>query len=220
MRIRIKFTKNEQVKYLGHLDIMRAFQRFFNCAGIRMEYSSGFNPHQIMHFAMPLGVGITSKAEYLDAQIADGQSTDIIRERLDKACGTAFDILNVRQLKEDAQKAMAAVAFASYSIRFKEYSDLHLNDYFSRDEIILSKKTKTGIHDVDVKALLIRLDQVDSTVYIVKKTGSQDSIKPELVFADIMAFNGLEYKRDEISICREELFGPEMIPLMDYQVIS
>ncbi len=114
---------------------------------------------------------------------------------------------------------MAVVSFVSYSICFKGDNDLHLPEYMLQDKIILQKKTKTGMRDVDVKALLIQLTQNGPFVNMVMKTGSQDSIKPELVFADIMAFNSLEYRRDDVSICREELYGPDMIPLIDYQVI-
>ena len=62
-----------------------------------------------MNFAQPLGVGILSRGEYLDAVIADGQDPAQIRESLDAVTGDGFDIIEVRQLKEDASKAMAAV---------------------------------------------------------------------------------------------------------------
>ena len=219
MRIRIRFSKNEMVKYLGHLDIMRSFQRFFNCAEVKMEYSAGFNPHQIMHFALPLGVGITSEAEYLDAQIADGQDTEIIKNNLNKACKGAFDIINVRQLQPDAQKAMASVCYAEYEITFKDNVEFNTDKYLSRDQIILQKKTKTGIKDVDVKALILKMVQNGKRLSILMKTGSQDSIKPELIAADLMRYNGVEYVRDNISICRKELYAQDLIPLDEYQVV-
>ena len=219
MLIRIKFTKNDMVKYLGHLDIMRAFQRFFNCAQVRMEYSSGFNPHQKMHFALPLGVGIISEAEYLDAQIADGQDTEKIRDDLDRVSGDAFDIISVRELKADAKKAMASVSYARYEITFRNAADLHTDAYLSRDEIILQKKTKTGIKDVDVRALLLKLSQEGCVLEILMKTGAADSIKPELIAADLMLFNGLEYKRDDVTICRKELYAEGLVPLEEYQVL-
>ncbi len=219
MRIRIRFSKNEIVKYLGHLDIMRAFQRFFNCADVRMEYSVGFNPHQKMHFALPLGVGIISEAEYLDAQIADGQDTEMIRDNLNKACKGAFTIINVKELLPDARKAMASVCYAEYEIIFKEKIDLNTEKYLSRDSIILQKKTKTGIKDVDVKALIVRLEQTDSVLSVLMKTGSQDSIKPELIAADLLEFNGHKYVRDNIQICRKELYAQDLIPLDQYQVV-
>ena len=184
-----------------------------------MEYSSGFNPHQKMHFALPLGVGITSEAEYLDAQIADGQDTDAIKNELDRVSSSAFDIINVRELLPDAQKAMASVCFAGYEIDLMQKNELHVADYIAQDSIILSKKTKTGIREVDVKAVLTQLSQDKNILTILMKAGSSDSIKPELICEDLFAFNGLEYRRDSIRICRKELYGPGLVPLDKYQVV-
>lgn len=60
MKIRIKFRKYGVMKFIGHLDMMRYFQKAMRRAEIDIAYSEGFSPHQIMSFAAPLGVGITS----------------------------------------------------------------------------------------------------------------------------------------------------------------
>ena len=219
MRIRIKFTKNESVKYLGHLDIMRAFQRFFNCAEVRMTYSEGFNPHQKMHFALPLGVGITSVAEYLDAEIADGQQPQEILQRLDSVSGSGFDILKVRQLKENAVKAMAAVNYASTEIVFSDPIPEHTEDYLDRESVILTKKTKTGIREVDIRKLIVNMKAEQQKLSILMQSGGENSIKPELIAADLMSFYGLPFHRDRIQICRMELYAQDIIPLIDYQTL-
>ena len=59
MKIRIKFRKWGVMKFIGHLDMMRYFQKAVRRAKIDIRYSEGYSPHQIMSFAAPLGVGIT-----------------------------------------------------------------------------------------------------------------------------------------------------------------
>ncbi|MCQ2513113.1 MAG: TIGR03936 family radical SAM-associated protein, partial [Lachnospiraceae bacterium] len=118
MKIRIKFTKEESVKYIGHLDIMRFFQRCFNRAGVKMAYSEGFNPHQKMSFAMPLGLGITSIGEYVDCEIADGQDLAVIAENMNKVAGDGFKILQIKKIKPNSSKAMASVKYAGYQVIF------------------------------------------------------------------------------------------------------
>ena len=66
MKVRIKFSKTGALKYIGHLDVMRYFQKLMRRADIPIAYSEGFSPHQIMSFAMPLGIGDESIAEYVD----------------------------------------------------------------------------------------------------------------------------------------------------------
>ena len=58
MKIRIKFRKYGVMKFIGHLDMMRYFQKAMRRAEIDIAYSEGFSPHQIMSFAAPLGVGV------------------------------------------------------------------------------------------------------------------------------------------------------------------
>ena len=67
MKIRIKFAKEGTMKFIGHLDIMRYFQKVMRRADVDIRYSEGFSPHQIMSFAAPLGVGLESRGESMVA---------------------------------------------------------------------------------------------------------------------------------------------------------
>ena len=219
MRIRIKFTKNEIVKYLGHLDIMRTFQRNFNRANVKMTYSEGFNPHQKMSFALPLGVGISSQGEYMDAEISDGQDLSEICKRLNEVSGLGFNILSVRQLQENAEKGMAAVKYASYEVHFLKEYKLNLKAYLDRPQIMIQKKTKTGIKDVDIKPMIHKFTFEGNTLYVLMQAGSENNMKPELIAADLMAFHNFEFQRDQINVIRLDLFAENFIPLIDYQTL-
>jgi radical SAM-linked protein len=65
-RLRVRFTRGEELKYISHLDLMRLWQRALNRAGIALAYSEGFNPHPRMSLAAPLALGVTSEAELMD----------------------------------------------------------------------------------------------------------------------------------------------------------
>ncbi|MCR4891540.1 MAG: TIGR03936 family radical SAM-associated protein [Lachnospiraceae bacterium] len=67
--LRIRFSKHGLMKYIGHLDVMRYFQKAVRRAGIDVAFSEGFSPHPIMSFAQPLGVGLESNGEYMDLEI-------------------------------------------------------------------------------------------------------------------------------------------------------
>ena len=71
MTFRIRFAKYGVVKFIGHLDVMRYFQKVIRRSELPVKYSLGFNPHQIMSFAQPLGVGITSDGEYMEVEFED-----------------------------------------------------------------------------------------------------------------------------------------------------
>ena len=76
MKVRIKFAKYGAMKFIGHLDMMRFFQKAVRRADIDVKYSEGFSPHQIMSFAAPLGVGIESCGEYMDLEVLSMSSVE------------------------------------------------------------------------------------------------------------------------------------------------
>ncbi len=242
MRVRIKFAKKESVKYLGHLDIMRFFQRCFNRAEVKMEYSEGYNPHQKMSFAQPLGVGIISRGEYLDAEIADGQDLDAICRRLNEVCGDGFEVLNVKAVEEGAKKAMAALQFASYEVDVKplacEEADLGqeaednsaedfaefdsivnhaISELLSEDQIMVSKTTKSGTREVDIRPQIIELSEKDGIVKMKVTAGSDNNLKPDTLLSSIFAKTNIEYHKEKITITREELFADGFVPLDQFQ---
>ena len=69
--LRATFKKGEALRYTGHLDILRTFVRGMRRADIPFKYSEGFNPHAVMSFALPLGVGTTSDCEIVEIQMKE-----------------------------------------------------------------------------------------------------------------------------------------------------
>ena len=68
-RLRLKFSKHGPIRFIGHLDVLRYFQKAIRRAGIDVAYSGGFSPRQQIGFAHPLSVGATSDGEYMDMNI-------------------------------------------------------------------------------------------------------------------------------------------------------
>ncbi len=121
MKIRVKFSKHGAMKFIGHLDIMRYFQKAIRRAEIPIVFTEGFSPHMVMSFASPLGVGIESEGEYMDIEIKEHLSTEEAVRRLDAVMSEGMRILDFRQIPEEkASNAMALVAAADYRIRFRE----------------------------------------------------------------------------------------------------
>ena len=65
-RYRIFFTKKDAARFIGHLDLQDVFQRTIKRAAISIAYSEGFNPHQLLSFAVPLPLGMYAKNEILE----------------------------------------------------------------------------------------------------------------------------------------------------------
>ena len=160
MKIRIKFQKQGTVRFIGHLDVMRYFQKVMRRAEVDIRYSEGFSPHQIMSFASPLSVGLISHAEYVDIDVnSSGNSTGMVR-RLNEVSAEGLEVLSYRELPETAKNAMSLVAAADYTFWFKEgfapEDGSSVEEFFGKfltfcknETIPFVKQTKKGERTVD-----------------------------------------------------------------------
>ena len=137
MKIRIKFRKYGTMKFIGHLDVMRYFQKAIRRSEVNIRYSEGFSPHQIMSFAAPLGVGITSKGEYVDIEVLDTENSKKMIDRLNAVMSEGFEILEYKLLPDDAKNAMSVVAGADYKVYTELFNQDTLEAFMNQQQIIV-----------------------------------------------------------------------------------
>ena len=140
MKLRIKFRKYGPVRFIGHLDVMRFFQKANRRAELDVAYTGGFSPHQIMSFAAPLGVGLTSNGEYMDLEVHSLTSCEDVMQRLNAASVPGIEITSVKILPDKAGNAMASVAAAEYTVAFREGRGPHF-DLGSAVDRFLAKRS-------------------------------------------------------------------------------
>ena len=108
MKLRIQFSKYGPLRFIGHLDVMRFFQKAIRRAGIDIAYSSGFSPHQIMSFASPLGLGVESRGEYLDIQVNEPMKIPMnaqeMKDRLNAVCVEGIEIVRIVRRKRHGER--------------------------------------------------------------------------------------------------------------------
>lgn len=187
MKVRIKFSKEGPMKFIGHLDVMRYFQKAIRRAGIDIAYSAGFSPHQIMSFAAPLSVGFESQGEYFDIEMNSFTHEKDVKNRLNAVMAEGIEVLEVYVLPDQEGNAMASVAAASYLVSFRESVILpadwkkQLITFYEQEHIPVVKKTKTGEKEMDLKEGIFHLEIQDDSVYLLVDAGSGSNVKPGFV---------------------------------------
>ena len=177
--IRLKFSRKGPVKYLGHLDNMRYFQKAILRAGIDIKYSEGFNPHQILSFAYPLGVSMETEGDYADITINDGMSASEIKERLNSVMNEGFEIEEAYVLPEGALNAMASVAAADYRVYFDEtLTEEDIKNFMKLPEILVVKEGKKSTNTIDIKPGIYKLETIEGGLFMFLASGSTLNIKP------------------------------------------
>lgn len=230
MKIRIKFAKYGALKFIGHLDVMRFFQKAIRRAGIDIKYSEGFSPHQIMSFAAPLGVGMESMGEYLDIEVNSMTSVEDMKSALNRTMAAGIDVLSVKILPDSSKNAMASVAAAAYCIAYKEgnfpIEDMQqkLADFYAEESIVVTKKTKKSTMDMDLKPGIFELKmdkplnipsahtgaaedkQIEPAIYMMVDAGSSGNIKPSMVLDAFCAYCNVELKPYSCQITRLDTY--------------
>lgn len=226
MKIRIKFRKYGNLKFIGHLDVQRFFQKAVRRAGIDVAYTTGFSPHQIMSFAAPLGVGLESNGEYMDIEVNTFSNCQDIVTRLNQACVEGIEVLSAVVLPKEAGNAMASVAAAGYTVRFREGREPafdwqnKITSFYKKESIPVTKETKKGTMEIDLKEGLYALELRGSALYMLLNASSAGNIKPQMVIEAFLADYQDTLKENALLITREETYTnigtadmPKFVPL-------
>ena len=231
MKIRIRFAKRGEMRFVGHLDIMRFFQKALRRAEIPVSYTQGFHPHPIMSFASPLGIGLTSEGEYLDIEVEESGPSEAMCALLNREMAGGMEILGWRRLPDDEKtNAMALVAAALYRAEVlgearrqietdsRELWIRRWEEFLDQPEIPLLKKTKKSESIVDIRPL-IREAEYDGAVFrLLLSAGSVQNLKPETVLLPFFSGHGLAVPPEELTLCRLDMFaeqGGQLVSLED-----
>jgi len=220
VRYLIKYSKESEIKFVAHLDLMRTIQKVIKRAELPIEYSKGFNPHMAVSIAQPLSVGAHSSGEYMDVVLADELEENYIMVKMNKNAPRGIKILDVVKVipvegeKKPAQ-AMAIIDAAKYTIKLKctnEDDVLQiLKDICSAQQWDITKVNKNGEKMIDIKALVFKFDYVVDNFIIKISTliacGSRENLSARLL-ADYMIQNIEAINKEAfVDITREEMYA-------------
>lgn len=188
MKIRLRFSKQGQMKFIGHLDMVRYFQKVMRRSEVDVAYSEGFSPHQKMSFAAPLSVGVLSKGEYFDMEVNSTLSTKEAIERINEQNVEGVKVLSYKLLPDNAKNAMAVMSAADYFVYTDIFTDDDITGFINQDSINVIKKTKKSEKEVDIKPLIYSIKKEDNGIFIKLAQGSAQNLKPELVVTALENF--------------------------------
>ncbi len=208
--VRIWYKKLGMAKYISHLDMCRCMERAIHRSKLPFWYTEGFNPHVFLTINMPISLGYTGTRECMDVKLLDDDyDYNCIIEKLNK--GLPKDV-QIFEVTEPVMKPKD-VEFASYEIEIEETGKTFdkIKELLEREEIIVSKRTKKGTKEIDIKSHFsnMEVERVENTVKckMVLPSSNNGSINPRLFF-DVLG-NECEEKLF-ISTCRTDCYNIDM----------
>lgn len=212
MKIRMKFSKEGRIKFVGHLDLLRLFQRIIKSAKIPVAYSQGFNPHSLLYFAQALSVGITSEGEYMDIHLKEDVDPEWVKNQMNSILPEGLRIMEVYVLLENSKTCMALIDGASYTIKIDKNSNSHgfeklYHEFYGQDKIPVTRISKKKAKTINIKEFIYELG-IDETKddYIINVTlaaGSRQNLNAQLFIESFIEYSKLDL---DYSIHRNELF--------------
>ena len=209
---RLLFKKTGSAVWISHLDLMRLFQRAFKRAGLELTHTQGFNPRPSVSIALPLSVGTASHCELLDFTLdAEMPDAEIIKQRLNKAlvAGVCVEQVydNGRKLKELSY--LSCQITLDYDKGIPTGAAEEIGALFSRDALIVEKKSKNGIVEQDILPMIRKIDissLTETKLMLQAMICCQNpSLNPQQIVAAIDKYLP-DLHPDFVQCCRTELY--------------
>ena len=201
MRIRITFVKQGALRYTGHLDLHKLWERAVRRAELPLAYSRGFHPQPKMNMAAALPLGFSSRCEVMDIRLEHEISLDDLPTRLNGTLPSGLQVVGVQQVDEREPALQTQVAAAEYEVT--------LTDEVSRSELERRIESVTGSKAIprerrgkiyDLRPLIEELSLVSDDKIFMRLAAREGATgRPEEVL-DVLdiAFEGTRIERTRL----------------------
>jgi radical SAM-linked protein len=208
-RVRLLWSKEESVRFVGHLATMRVFDRAIRRTELPVGYTQGFHPRQKLAFGPPLTLGYTSSAEYLDIQLETPFQQEMI-SKLNRALPSGYQISQGRPIFGKATSLSSLINTACYEVMLPDseiVTQEAVDELLSRESIMIRRIRGEETREVDVRKsvtnLELRLSDGINILYMELTMGNLGFVKPDEILEQCLMLP--EKIVLPLRVCRTEL---------------
>ncbi|HZO88299.1 MAG TPA: TIGR03936 family radical SAM-associated protein [Chthonomonadaceae bacterium] len=203
------FEKGESVRWLGHLDILRTFERAIRRAGLPIAFSAGFNPRERLAFASALSVGITGGAERATLELAAPLPPAEVIAQLNEALPPGIRLTDCQEIADAGSRGLLnALDRAEYTVvcacppgtRY-EAAEEAVQALSAQPQIIIQREREGRTRPVDIRPLLYHLALRPES----RETLAHDRLTVEMILA--LGEGGTARPSEVITALAEQLPG-------------
>ncbi len=209
-RIRIRFTKVGPMRLLSHLEMLSMFSRAVKRAGIPIRYSAGFHPHPKFSFATALSVGVESRAEYLDMEIAAGFGASRVREMLNRTLPEGMVVLESFEIPLRADSLSTIMDKVRYRVSLPPCVDLDLpalaEAFLALETYVHRRDKQSKSVEIDLRRELFELHASETALEMVVGRGKPIEIAAAVTGLPEKALSAAKIEKLEV------IFKPDARP--------
>jgi len=194
VRIRSKFTKADEVRFISHLDLARTLERAVRRARLSVVCSQGFNPRPKIAFGSALAVGVTSSAEYVDIELADTIAIAEFLSRINENLPSGIRFVEAVEIGPETPSLMSVIDRASYVLtgNLGQNEDLgpSVQRILDSEVISVERPGKKQTRLVDIRPWVFSLEVLEEgagvgSISMLVQTGSRGNVRPEEIAAHL-----------------------------------
>ena len=182
MRIRITFSKQGALRYTGHLDLHKLWERAARRAELPLAYSQGFHPQPKMSLAAALPLGFSSTCEVLDMRLERDFALEGLTEQLNETLPPGIRVTSIEQVDERAPALQTQVVEAEYQVELPEQADpsdlkRRIESALASESILRERRGKK----YDLRPLIESLEAMDDKIVMLLAAREGATGRPEEV---------------------------------------
>lgn len=173
-RIRLKFKKVGEMRFLSHLELAHLFYRASKRADLPLRFSEGFHPMPRIIFSTALPVGVESLAEFMDIELEGRITPDEVMKRLNQTLPIGIEIIEAREIPTFFN--LLPPERTSYWIPLdnlfsKDEAENKIKEALKRDSLPIAQKRKEEKRIIDVKPFIEAIElKEDSSQWGIELT--------------------------------------------------
>lgn len=160
-RVRIRFAKGPQLAYIGHLDLVRAWERALRRARVGLAYTTGFNPRARLYFASALPVGVTSRCEIVDILLQQPVVVEDLGLGVGLQLPAGLRILDIVCIPVAAGSLAATLVSAQYEAtvvgKDEQWIEQRIDQLLGQSSIPRTRRREGDVRNYDLRPLLLAL---------------------------------------------------------------
>jgi len=165
MRLRFRFTKTGEIRFLSHLELQSAMTRAFRRAEIPVARSQGFNPHVKLSFATALPVGLISHGEYAEIDLINPMTADEFLARMERVLPTGLEFLWASEIRIGSPSMGKLIVASGYEAdleraRIENGSgpiESMVTAFLASESVKVERRMKDGMRIHDVRPAVLSL---------------------------------------------------------------
>ena len=165
-RIRFRFTKTGEIKFLSHLELQNALTRAFRRAELPVAMSQGFHPHVKVSFATALPVGLESVGEYAELDLVEKMAPEEFLSRLRAVLPIGLDLISAREMSLTCKSMTKEFVATAYEIEVNREHvengsgpvEAMVEAFLSAESVPVERWSKTGTKVADVRPAVLTLN--------------------------------------------------------------